>query len=180
MANTVKYANNIKLRSIDLPRIDTRDKELKTPGLLLPNGGGDSGGPLVDGEVLIVESQGESPTYKLIRATNKSVEKAYADPTKYGEIFIVLAGAQRSDTMTTQKASVFMGNKQGLMFDTNVVLAGTYHVDDALTLGEVTVNDPTGSNKVKSGWVPVSDSARPLAYVDEVLRDGWIKVRLAV
>jgi hypothetical protein len=182
MANTVKYANNVKLRSIDLPHQDARDVELDDPTLLLNT----STNPLVDGEWITVETTGEDPSYKYVRCTNVEGQVYTLEKCK-----LVLNNAHRAEyavpdpnagdldlMVKARKATVYWGNKANLTFDTNVcdVPEGGWKRGDPVAVGEVTVNDPVAADQTKSGLV--NSATGRIGQVEEVLSDGWIKVRL--
>jgi len=171
----LKLSNNVKLRTIDLPRKDFRDFDVDNTTVLNQatnvNAGGTTG-PLIDGEFVVLTTGG-----KLVRALDaKIAQKPY----------LVIAGAGRTDTLVTKKATVYFG-PDGFEFDTQLfgITAGTGGGNDqfmtpgtALTVGSVSWDGVTykGALKVAAPGEPV----RAIVVANKALTGtDYIRVQLA-
>lgn len=168
MANVVKYANNVKLRMKAPQYLDKRDVELEDPTLLSASGGGDANGPLVDGEFLVLNDSGNWE-----RCTNIET-KTYSNQIP---AVVVISGAHRTDTMSTGKPTTYQ-LKPGDIFETCVCDTTGVSPGTPLSLGRVTVTDPTGTGKAKSGLLKQPEAgALVRAVVEAVLDGGWLRCR---
>ncbi len=136
----LKLSNNIKLRTIDLPRKDFRDFDVDNTTVLNSTSNVNTGGttgPLIDGEFVVLTAGG-----KLVRALDAVIAQ---------KPYLVIAGAGRTDTLVTKKATVYFGS-DGFEFDTKLfgASADTGGGDDtgmtpgtALTVGSVSWDGAT-------------------------------------
>lgn len=167
----LRMANNIKLRSIDLPRKDCRDFDVDNVAVLaqasdLTPGG--TTGPLLDGEFVKLTSEG-----KLVRALDDSGQVAYCSKPAY----MVIAGAGRTDTLVTKKATVYFGTP-GLEFDTKLFKSSDNPaVGDALTVGSVSFD---GNSTYKAALKAKGSGPTVAVVVADTSLTGtdYIRVRL--
>jgi hypothetical protein len=135
------FQANFKPRSIDWPRKHLRDFAVLDQSMLsrdqsvvLGNGGTGAYGPVVEGEWLTFDVDG-----KLIRAldSDTGASKHYCETPAY----IVVAGAGRTDTMTTRMATVYF-DAPGLEFETRLFdWASDLTPGQPLTVGSVSFDD---------------------------------------
>jgi len=160
VANVVTYQGNVFLRMKALQLIDKRDVALDDATLLSPKG--DTNGPLVEGEFLVLNTDG---TWE--RCTNETGQ-TYSNQVP---AVLVLGGAGRTDTMTTKKATTYQ-LKPGDIFETRVCDTTNVAPGTKLALGVVSVTDPTGASKHKSGLLKAADASAVVRAVCEAVLDG--------
>ena len=177
-AGTLYLANNVKLRSPDLPRLDVRDFPALYEGHVaagLPSQGDDAAsptvfGPIVDGEFVCLDT-----TYgKIVRAHDADGEWAGKSKhhTEAAKCYLVVGGAGRTDSMYTKMISILYRVDAGFEFDTKVFAGAVsnYAVGDKVAVTDISFDGTTYKTGIGpigklAGGTTIEASAIPVGYV---------------
>jgi len=164
----LKMANNVKLRSIGLPHKDIRSFDVADADLLAQ----DAANPLTDGEWVAFSAVQDATYGKLVRALSTGQGDSFV-----GQPYLVVAGAGRTDVMTTRKIDVYF-SESGLEFDT-LLFEGQLKVNDPLTVGTITVDGLTKAG-LKLGVVGTDKIAAYVVADTSMTGTDFIRARLSV